>query len=100
MSAKIETEFIFETNIYFISSQKTVTFLAISKLLQYHTVDEIRWNPHLRRSQLAHKPLRHILGDTKVGVGAVQLLHLFFIWEWISPFHFTALFLFVLLITT
>lgn len=42
MTAKIETEFMFETNIYFISAQKAVTFLAISKLLQYHTSDEIR----------------------------------------------------------
>lgn len=78
MTAKIETEFIFETNIYFISSQKTVTFLDISKLLQYHTVDEIRWNPHLCRSQKAHKPLKHVLGDTKLGVGAVQFLRLLF----------------------
>lgn len=42
MTANIETEFIFETNIYFTSAQKTVTFLAVSKLLEYHTLHEIR----------------------------------------------------------
>lgn len=48
MTAKIETEFIFETNIYFISAQKTLTFLAISKLL-----DTILW-----RNQIISIPLQ------------------------------------------
>lgn len=69
MTAKIETEFIFETNIYFISAQKIATFVAIGKLLQYRTLDEIRWNPHLRGCQQAHEPLKCVLGDIKAGVG-------------------------------
>lgn len=85
MTAKIETEFIFETNIYFISAQKTVTFLAISKLLQYHTSDEIRWNPHLCRCQEAYKPFKHILGDIKVGW---ELCNSCAIFLFVSEFHF------------
>lgn len=48
MTAKIETEFIFETNTYFTSAQKTLTFLAISKLL-----DTILW-----RNQMTSIPLQ------------------------------------------
>lgn len=100
MTAKIETEFIFETNIYFTSAQKTVTFLAISKSLEYPTLDEIRWNPELCRCQQAYEPLKHSLWDTTGEAGAVQFLCQLFIWEWISLFDFAAYFLPLLLIIT
>lgn len=99
MTANIETEFIFETNIYFTSAQKTVTFLAVSKSLEYHTLHEIRWNAELCRCQQAHEPLKHSLWD-RGDAGAVQFLCQLFIWEWISPFDFTAYFLPLLLIIT
>lgn len=73
MTVKIEAKFIFETNIYFIFAQKIVTFLAISKLLQWHSSDEIRWNPHLCRCQQVHELLKHILGDTMEGMNCAVL---------------------------
>lgn len=69
MTAKIEAKFKFETNIYFISAQKTVTFLAISKLLKWHTSDEIRWNIYLCTCQQACEQLQHTIGDTVEGRG-------------------------------
>lgn len=48
MTAEIETEFIFETNIYFVSAQKTLIFLAIGKFL-----DTILW-----RNQILSTPLQ------------------------------------------
>lgn len=54
MTAKIETEFIFETNIYFISAQKTDIF-GHKQVARYHTLEK---SDNIHTSADASKPVR------------------------------------------
>lgn len=54
MTAEIETEFIFETNIYFVSAQKTDIF-GHGQVARYHTLGI---SDDIRTSADASKPMK------------------------------------------